>query len=105
MSPTLVECSACLILLNLLYIMTYDEGYKLWRSSLCSFTNPPFTSSLLGSDIVLSFSNTFYVFMFLSAFSIDRYFSIMELFSRMCGGYVIAYCGDEGDSISGLRIM
>jgi hypothetical protein len=36
------------------------EEYKLWSSSLCSFLQPPVTSSLFGSNIILNtlFSNT-----------------------------------------------
>jgi hypothetical protein len=36
------------------------EEYKLWSSSLCSFLQPSFTSSLFGPYILLStlFSNT-----------------------------------------------
>jgi hypothetical protein len=42
-------------------LIIFREEYKLWRSSLCSFLEPPVTSSLFDQNIILSnlFSNTF----------------------------------------------
>jgi hypothetical protein len=38
---------------DLIILITHDEEYNLRSSSVCSFLQPPFTSSFLGSDIFL----------------------------------------------------
>jgi hypothetical protein len=52
--------SPSLILLALITLTILGEEYKPCSSSLCSFLQPPVTSSLLGPNIFLStlFSNT-----------------------------------------------
>ena len=58
--PIRATCPAHLILLDLITQNIFGEGYSSLSSSLRSFLHSPVTSSLLGSNILLSilFSNT-----------------------------------------------
>jgi hypothetical protein len=58
-----------LILLDLIIIIILCEQYKLWSTSLCSFLQPPITSSLFDQNIFLStlFSHPSYIYRKLSS--------------------------------------
>jgi hypothetical protein len=53
-SRMLSTCTAHLIPLYLVILITYGEEYKLWRALLCNFFQPSVTSSLLGPNMLLS---------------------------------------------------
>jgi hypothetical protein len=42
------------LVLDLIILNIFDEVYKLWSSSLCSFLQPPVTSTLFGPNILFS---------------------------------------------------
>ena len=52
--PIHATCPAHLIIPDLITWIIFGKGYKSLRSSLCSFGYSPFTSSLLGPNILLS---------------------------------------------------
>ena len=60
LSPIRATCPAHIILLDLITRTILGEQYRSLISSLCSFLHSPVTSSLIGSNILLStlFSNT-----------------------------------------------
>jgi hypothetical protein len=66
--PMRATCPANLIFLALITLTILGEEYKQCSSSLCSFLQPPVTSSLLGPNILLStlFSNTLNLCSFLN---------------------------------------
>jgi hypothetical protein len=57
--PTRATCPVHIILPGLILLIILDKEYKLWRSSLCNFLQPPVTSFLFSPNIPLStlFSN------------------------------------------------
>jgi hypothetical protein len=51
-TPIRATRPAHLVLLDLIILCTLQEEYKLWSSSLCSFLQPPVSSSLFGPNIL-----------------------------------------------------
>jgi hypothetical protein len=52
--PIRAACPCHFSLLELIILITFDEEYKLWSSSLCNFLQSPVTSSLFGPNILLN---------------------------------------------------
>lgn len=59
-SPSCTTCTVRVILLSVIILIIFGEGYKLWSSSICSFLLPPVISSLLCPNILqgTAFSDT-----------------------------------------------